>query len=163
MYYRSRKSYESLCLAVPGESPEDAAAYIAGLYPLSTSQTVIELRTRGLNASWTELMFAIESGKVTPAPKEPRGYQWSKADVDAAAAELSRLGKRTPQGYFLELWDIDADQDAEARDEAIRAGLGTCLSDLGAIINPGLPGQGIPAKIKYVSRARAMSISKVGV
>ena len=162
MYYISRAVYERLYLAVPGESPEEAAAYVETLYPLTTSQVVIELRTRGLGASWDELMYAIESGKVSPAPKEPRGYQWSKADVDAAAAELSRLDKRTPQGYFLELFDLNADQDAEARDEAIRAGKGTCLSDLGAIINPGLPGQGIPATIRYLSRARAMSISKVG-
>ena len=162
MYYVSRAVYERLYLAVPGESPEDAAAYVEGLYPLSTTQTLIELRTRGLNASWDELMYAIESGKVSPAPKEPRGYNWSKGDVEAAAAELDRLDKRTPWGFFVELFDLDADQDVEARDEAIRAGKGTCLSDLGAIIQPGLPGRGIPATIRYLSRARAMGIWKVG-
>jgi len=163
MYYLSRAAYERLYLAVPGESPEEAAAYVAGLYPLTTSQVVIELRARGLGASWDELKYAIEAGKIAPTATELRGFKWSKIDVDGAAAELDRLDKRTPRGYFLKLWDIGADQDAAARDEAIRAGAGTCESDLGAIITPGLPGQGIPAKIKYVSRVAAVCAAKVAV
>jgi hypothetical protein len=160
MYYVSRPTYVELYIAADGESPKDAAAYVATEYPKSTNGAAAELRTRGLDVKPQTLRDLVEDGILVKPDSDYRGYAWTRANLDRAAAVLDGEGRRTPWGFFLELFDISADQAATARDQALRSRPGAAEGDFGLLILPGIPGQGVPASVKYLSRERAVILGK---
>jgi hypothetical protein len=160
MYYLSRAVYEALFLAAAGESAKDSAAYVKSQYPTTTAGAATELRTRGLDANPGVLGYLVETEKVPQPASGLRGFAWTPGDIDRAAAVLDGEARRTPWGFFLELFDLDADQVATARHEALHSRPGAAEGDFGIVILPGIPGQGVPAVIRYLPRERAMILSK---
>ena len=164
-HYVTRATYNRLFVAATGEAPsEELATYVESQYPKSTAAAAVELRQRGLGADGSSLAYLVKRGDVPRLNKrdDARGYAWTPGAIDLAAEVLDRDGRRTLWGAMLEYFGIDADQAARSRAEVL-AGLPEATdSDLGAIVVPGLPGQGVSANIRYISRAAAVAMSKIG-
>ena len=162
MFYLTRPMYQKLYLTTPGEPGEDLAEYVASQYPKSTAAAATELRTRGLDATPTTLHVLLRTGDMPKPESDLHGLTWTQADIDRAAKLLDRDGRRTLWGAMLEYFNLDADDAALSRAKALQWLPSATDSDLGVIIVPGLPGQGVPAVIKYLTRAAAVVASKIG-
>ncbi len=78
-YAMERGDFEELFLLGPGEADaEERRGLLEAEYPKSTGQAVVELRTRGLEATEAVLDYLIEKGAISSP-----GRRWPQAQVEA--------------------------------------------------------------------------------
>ncbi len=150
-YGLGREDYEELFLLVPGEADgEERQRLLDAEYPVNTAGAVLELRTRGLDASASVLDYLIEQGKV-PAPAVEGGRRrWTAADIDRAAEVLDAEDAYVPGTVMREVLNLDPVQDERARRQALAEHPEVVSADLLTLeVVPGAPGAGVRATARY--------------
>lgn len=150
-YGLAREDYEELFLSAPGEADgEERRRVPDAAYPLNTAGAVLELRTRGLDATSATLDYLIERGRL-PAPAMENGRRrWTAADIDRAAEVLDAEGAHAPVAVMRRVLNLDPAQDERARRQALAEHPEVVSADCLVLeVLPGAPGAGVGATARY--------------
>lgn len=116
-----RQAYEQfICFGEPDD------------YPKSTEEVVIELRSRGFDASVPALNYMIRQRTVTPDREGGRNYKWYPKDVDLAAQDFEERQTYTPSAICNMVLGIDAEQ----YHRALRDAMDEVREEFGEVVVP---------------------------
>jgi len=150
-YALDRKDYEELFLLGPGETNgEERRKWLESQYPKSTAEAVLELRTRGLDASVSALTYLLERGRIPTPAMEGGRRRWSAEDIDRAAEFLDAQGAYVPGTVMRQVLNLDAGQDERARRQALAEHPEIPTADMLVLeVLPGAAGAGVRATARY--------------
>jgi len=150
-YAMERGDFEELFLVPEGADGEERLRLLEAEYPKTTAQAVVELRTRGLDASASVLDYLIERGAI-PAPGGGDGHRrkWSREDIDRAAEVLDAERAYVPGTVMRQVLNLDPAQDERARRQALAEHPEVVSTDYLVLeVLPGAAGVGVRATARY--------------
>lgn len=125
------------------------AELLAKRYPCRTETAAGELRSRGLDVRYRDLVYLVERGTVEPEKDDKGNYVWTPKMIDAAAEHFAAAERLTYSGHFWALFGIDPGQDRRAKEE-VRMMNPMVNPDLFVVqVFPGAPFGKTPAITRY--------------
>lgn len=149
-YAMERGDFEELFLVPEGADGEERLRLLEAEYPQSTGQAVMELRTRGLDATEAVLDYLVERGALPPPRLEGGRRKWTAEDIDRAAEVLDAEGAYVPGTVMRQVLNLDPAQDERARRRALAEHPEIVSADYLVLeVLPGAAGVGVRATARY--------------